>query len=108
MIAGRGRRRAGRRRLRDVGLERFFQAYLVAYTFWMGIALGSLALLMVQHLSGGAWGIVIRRPLEAAVRTHAGDGGAVPADRVRHARHLHWTHADALQRSDDRSRRRPT
>lgn len=51
------------------GQERFFQAYLVAYTFVFGIVLGSLALLMVQHLSGGAWGVVIRRPLEAAVRT---------------------------------------
>jgi hypothetical protein len=49
--------------------DRFFQAYLVAYTFWMGVVLGSLALLMVQHLSGGVWGIVLRRPLEAAVRT---------------------------------------
>jgi len=51
------------------GQERFFQAYLVAYTFWMGVVLGSMALLMVQHLSGGAWGVVIRRLLEAAVRT---------------------------------------
>jgi hypothetical protein len=51
------------------GAERFFQAYLVAYTFVFGIVLGSMALLMVQHLSGGAWGVVIRRPLEAAVRT---------------------------------------
>ena len=51
------------------GLDRFYQAYLVAYTFWTGIVLGSLALLMVQHLSGGAWGVVLRRPLEAAVRT---------------------------------------
>ncbi|MFN2444468.1 MAG: hypothetical protein ABR606_02580 [Vicinamibacterales bacterium] len=51
------------------GLDRFFEAYLVAYTFWMGIALGSMALLMVQHLTGGAWGIVIRRPLEAATGT---------------------------------------
>ena len=51
------------------GLDRFFQAYLVAYTFWMGVVLGSLALLMVQHLSGGAWGVVLRRPFEAAVRT---------------------------------------
>jgi hypothetical protein len=48
---------------------RFFQAYLVAYTFWMGVVLGSLALLMVQHLSGGVWGLVLRRPFEAAVRT---------------------------------------
>jgi hypothetical protein len=51
------------------GADRFFQAYLVAYTFWMGVILGSMALLMVQHLSGGVWGIVLRRPFEAAVRT---------------------------------------
>jgi hypothetical protein len=51
------------------GIDRFFQAYLVAYTFWMGVVLGSLALLMVQHLSGGVWGVVLRRPFEAAVRT---------------------------------------
>ena len=51
------------------GLDRFYQAYLVGYTFWLGVALGSMALLMVQHLSGGAWGVVIRRPLEAATST---------------------------------------
>src|SRR5687768_16846529 len=51
------------------GIDRFYQAYLVAYTFWMGVVLGSLALLMVQHLSGGVWGVVLRRPFEAAVRT---------------------------------------
>lgn len=51
------------------GADRFYQAYLVAYTFWMGIVLGCLALLMVQHLTGGAWGVVLRRPFEAAVRT---------------------------------------
>jgi hypothetical protein len=51
------------------GQEKFYQAYLVAYVFWMGIVLGSMALLMVQHLTGGAWGVVIRRPLEAAART---------------------------------------
>ena len=39
------------------GPDRFFQAYLMAYTFWLGVALGSMALLMVQHLSAarGAW-----------------------------------------------------
>jgi hypothetical protein len=53
----------------ESGVDRFFQAYLVAYTFWMGVVLGCMALLMVQHLSGGVWGIVLRRPFEAAVRT---------------------------------------
>jgi hypothetical protein len=51
------------------GLDRFFEAYLVAYVFWAGVSLGSLAILMVIHLTGGAWGVVIRRPLEAATRT---------------------------------------
>ncbi|MDQ3668087.1 MAG: hypothetical protein M3410_16250 [Acidobacteriota bacterium] len=47
----------------------FFHSYLVAYLFWAGIALGSLAILLLQHLTGGAWGLVIRRVLEAATRT---------------------------------------
>jgi hypothetical protein len=51
------------------GLDRFYEAYLVAWVYWTGLALGSLAVLMLQHLSGGAWGVVIRRILEAAART---------------------------------------
>jgi len=47
----------------------FFHAYLMGFIFWSGITLGSLALLMLQHLTGGAWGLVIRRVLEAATRT---------------------------------------
>jgi len=49
--------------------EQFFRSYLMAYVFWSGVALGSLAWLMVQHLSGGAWGVVSRRVFEAASRT---------------------------------------
>lgn len=51
------------------GADRFYEAYLVAWIYWTGVGLGSLALLMLQHLSGGAWGVVIRRILEAAART---------------------------------------
>jgi hypothetical protein len=47
----------------------FFRSYLVAYLFWWGIPLGCLAILMIHHLVGGAWGAVIRRVLEAATRT---------------------------------------
>jgi hypothetical protein len=47
----------------------FFRAYLLAYLFWLGIALGCLALLMLQHLVRGAWGAVIQRLLEAGSRT---------------------------------------
>jgi hypothetical protein len=47
----------------------FFRAYLVAFVFWSGVALGSLAWLMIHHLSGGAWGVVTRRVFEASSRT---------------------------------------
>ena len=53
--------------LRDSG--EFFRSYLVAFLFWIGITLGCLALLMVQHLTGGNWALVIRRILEAGSRT---------------------------------------
>jgi hypothetical protein len=49
--------------------DTFLQSYLIGYMFWLYITLGCLGLLMVQHLSGGAWGIVSRRVFEAAVRT---------------------------------------
>lgn len=46
--------------------EQFYHSYLVAFMFVLGLSLGSLGLLMLQHLTSGHWGIVIRRPLEAA------------------------------------------
>ena len=50
------------------GREQFFKSYLLAYVFWVGVSLGSLALMMVGHLSGGAWAVVIRRVNEASSR----------------------------------------
>lgn len=47
----------------------FFRAYLVAYTFWLGLALGCLGLVFVQFLTGGVWGLVIRRICEAGAAT---------------------------------------
>ena len=48
--------------------EDFFRSYLVAFLLVLGLSLGSLGLLMLQHLTGGQWGILIRRPLESATR----------------------------------------
>jgi hypothetical protein len=79
------------------GQEKFFQAYLVAYVFWIGIVLGSMALLMIQHLSGGAWGVVIRRPLEAAVRTLPIMGFLFIPIVLGMGHLYHWTHPEALQ-----------
>jgi hypothetical protein len=48
--------------------ESLLHSYLLAFIFVLGLSLGSLGLLMMQHLTGGMWGIVIRRPLESATR----------------------------------------
>lgn len=47
----------------------FIRSYLWAYLFWLGIALGSLALGLLPWLTGGIWGLVLRRWFEAAART---------------------------------------
>ncbi len=47
----------------------FYASYLVAWLLWFSVAAGCLGLLMLHHLSGGAWGIVVRRQLEAGART---------------------------------------
>src|SRR5947199_6498069 len=49
--------------------EQFYKSYLPGFMLVLGLTMGSLGLLMLQHLTGGHWGIVIRRPLEAATRT---------------------------------------
>jgi hypothetical protein len=46
----------------------FFRAYLMAFMAWLGVTLGSMAILMLRHLTKGAWGMVIRRILGAAMR----------------------------------------
>ena len=48
--------------------EEFFRAYLLAFMAWLGVTLGSMAILMLRHLTKGAWGMVIRRILGAAMR----------------------------------------
>ncbi len=47
----------------------FFQAYLVGWLLWYTVAVGALGFLLLQHLSGGGWGLAARRILEAAART---------------------------------------
>ncbi len=52
-----------------VAPAQFFRSYLVAFCLVLGISLGSFAILALQHMTGGAWGLVIRRILEASSRT---------------------------------------
>jgi hypothetical protein len=47
----------------------FFRGYLLSFMAWLGIALGSMVILMLRHLTKGGWGMIIRRILGAAMRT---------------------------------------
>ena len=47
------------------GYDHFLSAYLAGYVMWAGASLGCMALLMVNHLSAGKWGLIIRRILES-------------------------------------------
>ena len=53
----------------SAGWTHFFQSYLFAFVFVIEIPLGCLAILMMHHLTGGPWGLPIRRILEAGSRT---------------------------------------
>ena len=50
----------------------FFRSWLVGWVYWVGVALGCLALSLLHHLTHGGWGIVLRRTMEAATRTLPG------------------------------------
>lgn len=52
-----------------INLEQGLRSWLLGFIFWGGIAVGSLGLLMLQYLTGGAWGVVSRRIFEAGTRT---------------------------------------
>jgi hypothetical protein len=47
----------------------FYRSYLWSYLYVVGLSVGPLAWLMLQYITGGNWGMVIRRPCEAAART---------------------------------------
>ena len=47
----------------------FYRSYLWAYLYVVALSVGPLAWLMLQYITGGNWGVVIRRPCEAAGRT---------------------------------------
>jgi hypothetical protein len=49
--------------------DEFYRGYLIAFMDWLGVALGSMAIIMIRHLTGGGWGVVIRRLQGAAMRT---------------------------------------
>jgi hypothetical protein len=51
------------------GRNHIIRAYLMGYMTCFGFAGGGLVLLMLQYVTGGKWGLLLRRPLEAMTRT---------------------------------------
>jgi hypothetical protein len=51
---------------RAEGPKQLLVSYLVGYNYWLGCALGGLVFLMLQYVTGGAWGLFLRRILEAS------------------------------------------
>ncbi len=49
--------------------DAFYPAYLTAFMFWLGISLGCLAVALLHGLTGGGWGLAIRRVVEAGYQT---------------------------------------
>ena len=49
--------------------DQFYRSWLVAFVLWNGMAMGCLAINMLQHLTGGNWGVTVRRITEAGSRT---------------------------------------
>jgi hypothetical protein len=49
--------------------EQGLRSWLLGFIFWGGLSIGSLGVLMLQYLTGGAWGVAIRRTVEAGSRT---------------------------------------
>jgi hypothetical protein len=51
------------------GRNHLLRAYLAGYMTCFNLAGGALVMLMLQYVSGGKWGLLLRRPLEAMTRT---------------------------------------
>ena len=49
--------------------DQFFRSYLIAVLFWLGIAVGCLAIALLHQLTGGQWGVAIERLAESGART---------------------------------------
>ena len=48
-------------------LTAVLQSYLIAWLYFLGLTVGSMTTLMIYHLTGGDWGLGVRRWLEAAL-----------------------------------------
>jgi hypothetical protein len=53
----------------DPGFRRFYFAYLISFAFFLSIALGALAFVLLQHLTRAGWSVSVRRSAECLAAT---------------------------------------
>lgn len=78
----------------------FFRSYLFGYLFWFAISLGSMAMVMMQYLTGGAWGVVSRRTFESASRTLPLVAILFIPVLIGIPKLYEWAHSDLVQAND--------
>src|SRR6185369_1582758 len=73
----------------------FLGGWLASFLFWLGIPLGCLVVIELHYLSGGAWGVVVRRIAESAA-------AAIPVLSLAFVRLVFvWARPDAVAAAPD-------
>jgi hypothetical protein len=80
----------------DGGMEYLLETYLVSYALLLGISLGGLFFVMLQHVTRAGWSVVVRRIAET-VACNVGPMALLAVPIVWGMHHLyHWSHADVV------------
>ena len=82
--------------------QQAMHSYLLAFMFCLGPTLGAMSLLMIWHLTGGDWGVGVRRIWEAAVGTLPMMAAAFVPIVLGAYRHMNypWANPEELKRSE--------
>ncbi|HQN08017.1 MAG TPA: hypothetical protein PK569_10610, partial [Thermoanaerobaculia bacterium] len=78
--------------------DQLFRSYLTGYMWMLGLAAGALGVMLLHHVTRGAWGVVIRRILEAAASPLTLGFAAVAFLPIALGSHslYEWTHTDVV------------
>ncbi len=79
-----------------INSRQFFFSYLIAWVFWVSVGLGALFFVMLGHLTGTVWGVVLRRLTESVMMALPYMGlGFIPIIFGLH--HIYeWTHPEVM------------
>ncbi len=78
--------------------DQLFRSYLTGYMWMLGLSAGALGVLLLHHVTRGAWGVMIRRVLEAAASPFTLGFAAVAFLPIAFGTHslYEWTHGEVV------------